>query len=456
MKIGSFILFLLLSFSTDKQALAFAKEAKSPVSQAKLWENPVATAGVKELSSPATKAKASASQTKVPENQATDSQKSVDSPADSPSEAENPDKKPVVSRKIKEVFQDFINILETEAVQSPEYTKAVNFLERTLYNQADFETLKQLSQVYEQKKDFQNQKNVLEVLSLSESGASNPESFYLLAGAYKHLLDEAEEKDLSEKSEEYKEKVFENYKQALKRDPKHKPSYLAFLELLKVTDPETQEKKHSPDSLSLVLAMLKNLKDKKYYGLLCKAYYDNRFLKQARRACFKSVKKNPEDPVGFLMLSLSLSDRKKREEKLILTAKKFPESFLVQYHTGLYFRDRSSSSAISYLTQAQKLQPDHLRLNQILAQVLMENKNFASSYDYYLKACLLSEGAFLPELRKARGIVLRNNEGEIVLKFDQAIKECFQKAREKKRQKAQSKKAKEKKAKESQKASPKG
>ena len=418
--IAFFILFPLLSWGPrwgHRGFMAFAEQTEPANSQTEVVQN-------KKQSSDLTRQK---------------SQKSLDSLSDEESSDLSEDSKvqkpkKVVSQKIKEVFQEFITILEKEKIQSLEYGKAVSFLEGSLYSQADFDTLKLLSQVYEQKKDFQNQKNVLKVLTLSKAGAKNPESFYLLAGVYSHLLSEVEESDL--RYTEYKEKIFENYKKALKQDQKYRPAYLALLELLKTIDPETQEEKHTQASLSLILDMIKNLKDSKYYILLCRAYYDNRFLKQARRACFRSVKKNPKDPVSPLTLSLSLSDKKKREQKLILTAKEFPQSFLVQYHAGLYFRDHSPSSAILYLSQAHKLQPDHLMLNKILAQVLLENQEFASSYDYYLKACLLSDGAFLPDLRKARGLILRNNKADLVLKFDRAIKQCFKTAREKKREKA--------------------
>ena len=199
-------------------------------------------------------------------------------------------------------------------------------------------------------------------------------------------------KALLKEREKYQKEIIKNLNQALKLDSKHIPSYQALLDILMFTDPQTDEKKHTRASLNVVLDMWKSLKQNKYYIPLCKAYYDNQFFKQSLKACARSVKKNPKDPMSPLILSLSLSDDKKKEEKLVLTAQAFPDSFLVQYRTGLYFMDKSPRSAILYLTLAHKLEPKHVKLNKILAKLLFDNKEEERSYDYFLSSCLLTEG----------------------------------------------------------------
>ena len=185
-----------------------------------------------------------------------------------------------ITKKIKSVFEDFIKILENQSVESKEYRKAVNFLENSLYNEASFDSLKLLAQVYKDRKDFQNQMNVLNVLSVNYP--ANPDSFYLLAMGYKDMFLKLAEKELSKEvlkeREQYKKEAIKNLNQALKLDSKHVLSYTALLDLLMITDPKTDEKKHTRASLAVVLDMWKNLKQNKHYIPLCKAYYDNQFF----------------------------------------------------------------------------------------------------------------------------------------------------------------------------------
>ena len=372
------------------------------------------------------------------ENKGTQDSKAPDSVKIKTSPGENSSSSKVITSKIKSVFEDFIKVLENQSVESEEYRKAVKFLENSLYNTASFESLKLLAQVYEDKKDFTNQLNVLKVLSASSP--NNPESFYLLAMGYKnqYLNREKEEqtKSVLKEMEKYKQLIIENLNKALKLDSKHIPSYSALLDLLMITNPKTDEKQHTKASLSVVLDMWKNLKQNKYYIPLCKAYYDNRFFKQSLRACARSVKKNPKDPLSPLILSLSLSDEKKKEEKLILTAQTFPDSFFVQYKTGLYFEDKSPRSAILYLTSAQKLQTKHVKLNKKLAQFLFDNGEEERSYDYFLNSCLITDGLFLENFRRAKSSLRRKSKVDLVLKFQKGIQECYQTVKKRKREKS--------------------
>ena len=380
-------------------------------------------------------------QTKPRKESAEKTQKALNKEGNLKNEIKQNDSPEIVTQKIKGVFEDFIKILESRSVDSKEYKKAVKFLENSLYNEASFESLKLLAQVYYDRKDTQNQINVLNIISVNYS--NNPESFYLLAMAYKskylQVFKEPSiktKKELLKEQERYKEEIIKNLNQALKIDSKHIASYLALLEVLMTSDPKTEEKLHTRASLSVVLDMLKNLKDNKYYSDLCKAYYDNQFFKQSLKACARSVKKNPKDPISPLILSLSLEDQKKKQEKLVLTAEAFPNSFFVQYKTGLYFMGKSPRSAILYLTSAHKLNPNHVTLNKILAKLLYDNGEEERSYDYFLSACLLTEALFLEEFRKAKSGLRRKSKVDLVVKFKKGIKECYQKLKEKKKKKA--------------------
>ena len=323
-----------------------------------------------------------------------------------------------ITRKIKEVFKDFLDILEKEKVQSKEYIKAVKFLENSLYNEAAFESLKLLADVYHEKKDFQNQINVLNILSVNYS--NNFKSFYLLGMAYKDLyLSEEENKA------EDKQRAIENFNKALKINRKYVPAYKALLELLVDEDPETGEEVHTKESLSVAMDMLKNLRKDKYYIPLCKAYYDNRFFKQSRRACIKSVRKNPKDPVSSVILALSLADKKKINKALLKVAGKFRKSFFVQYKIALYFMDKDPKLAVAYFDSAYTLESENVQLNRIMAKFFFDNKEEERSYIHFLNACRLTQGKFLKDFRKAKSALRRKQLVDLVLKFQKGIDQCF-------------------------------
>ena len=331
----------------------------------------------------------------------------------------------LITKKIRKVFEDFLEILDKESIESNEYAKAVRFLEQSLYNEASFETLKLLAEVYEEKKDFKNQINVLNVLSANYS--SNPEPFYLLGIAYKNLhLSEQDNKV------ENKKKSIANINQALSINPKYILAYEALLSLLMVKHSKTEEKIHTKESLSVTIDMLKNLRKNKYYIQLCKAYYDNNFLKQSRKACAISVKKNPKDPISPLILVLSRPNKKETDRRLLSVARKFKESFFVQYKTALHFMDQDPKVAVTYFDSAYALHPENIRLNQIMAHFLFENKEEEKSYKHFLNACRFTEGKFLRDFRRAKSVLRRRQMVELILKFQQGIKQCFLEVKKKK------------------------
>ena len=323
-----------------------------------------------------------------------------------------------VTKKIKQVFEDFLEILEKESIESSEYTKAVKFLENSLYNEASFDTLKLLATVYKEKKDFTNQIKVLNILSVNYS--NNPESFYLLGMAYKHLYSN-EEDDKAEN----KKKSIENFNQAIKINHKYILAYEALLHFLMEENSKTAEKIHTKDSLSVAMDMLKVFRDNKYYIQLCKAYYDNKFLKQSRKACAKSVKKNPKDPLSPLILALSKKNDKEIHKDLLKVAEKFKKSFIVQYKTALFFMDKDPEVAITHFDSAYALQPQNLKLNTIMAKFLFDNKAEKKSYEHFLNACLLTKGKFLKDFRTAKSQLRRKKMTKLIATFQKGIDKCF-------------------------------
>ena len=335
-----------------------------------------------------------------------------------------------VKGKIEETFKKFLKILEPHPIESKEYKKAASFLEKTLYDEVSFDSLKLLSELYLKKEDIKGHLRVIKALSVSYPNKA--ESFYLLGKAHKAFSETLEDEDELEVNQK---KIFENYRKALKLDPKYAPTYQVFLKELMVLDEESQELKHSKESLSIVMDMLKYLKEKQHYTLLCEAYYDSNFIRQTQKACVKSIKKNPNDPISLMTLAFSLSNKKKRDEKLLEIGGKYPNSFKTQYKIGLYFRkENSPEQAITHFIRASQIQSDHLRLHEILSRLLLRNNREEEAYSYFLKTCLLSNGVFLSEFRNALGILRRKKKVESAIQFDKGVKECFQKIKEERKQ----------------------
>ena len=201
-------------------------------------------------------------------------------------------------------------------------------------------------------------------------------------------------------------------------------------------DEESQTLKHTRESLNLVMDKLKHLNNTEDYILLCEAYYDTNFIRQTQKSCVKSIKKNPKDPISPMVLSFSLPNKKKREEKLIEIGSKYPNSFKAQYKIGLYFdKNNSPQKAITHFIRANKIKPEHLRLNEFLARLLLRNNREEEAYPYFFKTCLLTDGVFLSEFRNATGWLRNKKKIELALQYNKGVKECFQTLKNKKNKK---------------------
>ena len=345
-----------------------------------------------------------------------------------------------VTKKIKQVFKDFIEILETESLNSEEYRKAVKFLEDSLYNSASFETLKLLATVYKDKGDLSNHIKVLKVLSTNHF--KNPEPFYLLGVAHTELYNKEKEKrprPRNKKEKEKKKNKLKKYRtqsvdyfnQALKVNAKYVLAYKGLLELFKVKHPKTDEQMYNRESLSVIMDMLRVLRKSKYYILLCQAYYDNNFMKQSRKACEKSVKINPNDPISHLLLVLSQPESKEKRKNVLEVAAKFRQSFIVQYKTAFFFKNEDPQVAITHFERAYAIQPDHLKLNEIMAKFLFNNDEEEKSQKHFLNVCLFTEGQNLKYFKAVTIQLYSRKKEKLVPMFQEGIDKCFRTIREK-------------------------
>ena len=326
------------------------------------------------------------------------------------------------SQTIQKAMFELIEILKTEPVSSKGYQQAVQFMESSFYNTVDFKSMAEILNVYKEKKDFKNQLKA--ALSLSLNHPKTPGSFYFLGIAYQDLYHADKEKE-DGKADDWLKKAVENFNIALKMNRRHTPSYKALIKMFMIDDLETGDKKHTNESLATVMDMLRNLKKIKYYIPLCKAYYDTNFLKQSRKACAKAAQKNPQDPVSPIVLALSLEDEKQTRQKLLDTALNFKNSFFAQYRTALWFMEKEPKTAERHFNIAYRLQPEHLRLNEIMAEFFMKNKNGEKAYKHFLSACKLTQGRTVKLFKEAKIQLRRENQTQLMFQFKKGIEECL-------------------------------
>ena len=149
------------------------------------------------------------------------------------------------------------------------------------------------------------------------------------------------------------------------------------------------------------------------------------FLKQSRRACKKSIDKNPNSPISHFIMALSLANKKETEKKVLETAKKYKASFFVQYNTATHFMETNPRLAITYLNFAYQLQPKNVGLNKVMARFLFNNGKEEDSFKYFLEACLLTDGGFLNDFRLAESALRKKDLMDLVVQFQKGIEQCF-------------------------------
>ena len=356
-----------------------------------------------------------------------------------------------------DTFRKMLEILDREDISSEEYKRASRDLETSYYHNASFETLELLSKTYREKGDEQNQIKVLE--RLKSEYPDNPKSYYLLGRIHKKNYEEAMElnKDPCQirynksRDKRHKQSAIEEFTSAIEKNPKYEAAYLELLPLLrelerwrdsprggpqkKATKTAQTTKKSSKtkkgasttgmEVLSLVKDMVRYFRKPEHYVDLCEAYYQNDFSRQARKACRIAIKKNPDNPRAYLYYALAQAPDKV-ESHLMETARKFPQSELIQLHAGRWFLDKTSDLAVKYLAAVVTINPKHAETHAHLAGLFFKSKKFEKAYDSFKVACFLNLN-YIQDFRKAKQRLFHaGEEGKrLIPQFEQGIDECF-------------------------------
>ena len=422
--------------------------------QAKAAEKPKAAAPAKgkAKADPKKKAKAAKAKSKAAAKAPPKPEKAA-KPAKSPSresekkkaakpegqKAAEPPAPQLLPKNARAALKGFLKMfLDKKSPSSERYNQTVELLEASVYNKASFETLKILAETYEENKDHPNQIKVLNQLALAHP--DRPEAHYLLGMAHKADYLEAkkkaaEKKDIDEDEEKFEEEIekakarreraVDSFSEAIKKNRKYAAAYEELFPLI-------IEEGHTKFSLSLAAEMIRYIKKPEYFIFLCEAYFENEFFQQSRKACKKSLSKNPKDPKSLVLLALSQTKKTKRKAKAIEAADNFPDSYYVQRKVGDFFLNEESPLAFSYLDTAARLKPGDLKLHAFLARKFFDAEKFKKSLKHFSEACDLSKGRFLKDFRDARSRLSakklpKGKKRKLIQGFDKSIKSCFDK-----------------------------
>lgn len=314
-------------------------------------------------------------------------------------------------------FKEYINILNKEKPSSKNYKEAITFLESSLYNNSSFETLSTLANLYNKKKDYQNELKILKVLAADYPNIHL--SHYKLGMAYKKLyLHKKKTQHLPyEKIRELKTKAIDSLSKSITQNRAFEQAYIELLPFLK------NQNIHTHNSLSLVMDMIRYLKKPSHYTELCEAYYETKYIKQSRKACKIAIKKDPQNPKSRFLYALLKESPKEVKQQIITLSKKYPNSFYVQYKTGEFFKEQNATLSMLYFHQALKINPESVDLNKMFALQSFEDSKYKEAHKYFLKACILTQGMFLPEFQKAKSR-LNHKDKSLVPLFQKGVDEC--------------------------------
>ena len=358
-------------------------------------------------------------------------------------------------------FKKMLNILDREDVTSEKYKRAARDLEASYYHNSSFETLELLSDTYKEKGDERNQIKVLERIILQYPDKAR--GYYLLGMTYKNKYDKSKELEKDRCRVKYSKTEDENNKlsavealsQAIKKDPKHEPSYLALLPLLrevervkypsgqgkpapakaktKASKKASQKKGDSfagatgSEVLNLVKDMVRYFRKPEYYVELCEAYYSNGFPSgQVRRACRLALKKQPDNPVGHLYLALAQTPDKV-ESYLIETANRFPQSEMIQSYVAEWFLDKNSDLAVKYFSAVTALNPKNAEAYHHLAELFLKAKAFEKVLKAFKTICLL-DFKYIRDFEKAKEKLFyadKKTKDKLLPQYEKGINECF-------------------------------
>ena len=274
-------------------------------------------------------------------------------------------------------------------------------------NEIDVESLRTLAEAYRDKKDYENEIQILELYRQREPSKFRPH--YLLGVA---LRDNAQ----------YDEAV-EFLRKSIGYAKKHKPSYDALLGIFRL-------KKQNYESRILLNDMIRTFGEKKeLMNEQCALFIEDGFLAEARSTCKKAVKKDPRHPDNHVHLAQTylLQNQKKSAEKIYITAaRQFPKSEYVQWATGeYYYQEENYPIAVRYLKAAVKADKKKARSQLGLAVSYFEMGSHKEAAPHYLAACKLDDSRVALRAFQTAAAKLRQGRNPDSPLYERTLSKCY-------------------------------
>ncbi len=226
----------------------------------------------------------------------------------------------------------------------------------------------------------------------------------------------------------FKEETIKVINQALKWKDK-KTQEKAQLEMLALLKYEGDSKENNYAILKLIQKLIREMGVKRSYVKdMCKYFYLNKFYKQSLSACRKGIRYDPKEASNYIYHALSMENANRIRSLLKMTARKFPNSFLVQKKVGQFFlKEEDHSLALPYFKKAVAINKNSPEAHVGLAWSLFGSKKEKQSYKHFLKACMLNKPKMLFNFKKAKSMLNQKSRFTLSNLFEKGITECFYK-----------------------------
>ena len=162
----------------------------------------------------------------------------------------------------------------------------------------------------------------------------------------------------------------------------------------------------------------------------CRLYAEGGFLREAIDTCRKAISKDVDHAPNHVFLAQAYLDQDNRSaaENIFRTAaRRFTNSEFVQWRAGEFsFNEKNYPTAVRYLTEAVKADPNSARARLGLALSLFSSNEYEKALPHFEKACSLDRSKIAYEEFRTSAARIRNaGVGPVSAQYDRTLATCF-------------------------------